>query len=253
MAGHSKWANIQHRKGAQDKKRAKLFSKLGKEITVAAKLGGGDPDMNPRLRLAIQTARGLSMPKDRIEKGIATGTGEGSEGVDYTEIRYEGYGPGGVAVITEALTDNKNRTAAAVRTIYAKHGGNMGETGSVGFMFDRVGQIAYPADKASADDMFEAALDAGATNVESDDNDHEITCELDDFATVSTALEAKYGEAERAGLIWKPNIQSDLDLAQAESILKLVDSLEDDDDVQTVTTNANFSDEIMEQLMANEE
>lgn len=249
MAGHSKWANIQHRKGAQDKKRAKLFSKLGKEITVAAKMGGGDPDMNPRLRLAITTARGQSMPKDRIEKAIATGTGEGADGVDYAEIRYEGYGSGGVAIIVEALTDNKNRTASSVRSTFTKFGGNLGETGSVGFMFDRVGEIVYPMDKASPDDMFEAALEAGASNVESEDEFHVIDTDPNDFAAVAEALEAKFAEPERSGLIWRPNVGAEVSEEQAGSILKLVDALEDDDDVQSVTTNFEVSDEVMEKLM----
>lgn len=252
MAGHSKWANIKHKKGKADAKRAKLFSKLGKEIFVAAKLGGPDPDMNPRLRLAVLTARGQSMPKDAIEKNIQKGSGTAGDGENYEEIRYEGYGPGGVAVIVEAMTDNKNRTASSVRTLFAKNGGNLGETGAVGFMFDRCGQIIYPASKASADDMFEAALEAGASNVESDDESHEILCDADDFATVASALEKAYGDAEKAGLIWQPNIQSDMDIEKAQSVMNLIDALEDDDDVQTVTTNANFTDDIMEQLMVAE-
>lgn len=249
MAGHSKWANIKHKKARADAGRAKLFSKLGREIYIAAKLGGGDPDMNPRLRLAIATARGQSMPKDGIEKNIQKGIG-GGEGEDYEEIRYEGYGAGGVAVIVEALTDNKNRTASSVRTIFAKHGGNLGETGSVGFMFDRVGEIFYPADKASADDMFEAALEAGAMNVESSEDGHEITTSLDDFASVAAELEKKFGEPERAGLIWKPNVMADVTEEQASAVIKLIEALEDDDDVQNVTVNFELSDEIMEKLMA---
>lgn len=249
MAGHSKWANIQHRKGAQDKKRAKLFSKLGREIMVAAKLGGGDPDMNPRLRLAIATARGQSMPKNNIENAIAKGVGD-TDGQDFTEIRYEGYAPGGVAVIVEALTDNKNRTAGDVRAIFTKQGGSLGETGSVSFMFDRVGQIVYPIATASEDDMFEAALEAGAMNVESDEEYHEILTEADEFAAVQNAMEAKYGEAERSGLIWKPNVQTEVSEDQASSVLKLIDALEDNDDVQNVTTNFDVSDDIMEKLLA---
>ncbi len=249
MAGHSKWANIQHRKGAQDKKRAKIFSKLGREITVAAKLGGGDPAMNPRLRLAISTARSQSMPKDGIERAIQKGIGA-TEGDNYEEMRYEGFAVGGVAVIVEALTDNKNRTASEVRAAFTKLGGNLGTTGSVGFMFDRIGEIVFLADKASPDQMFEAALEAGATNVESSDDGHEISCELEDFATVRDALEAKYGEPERQGLVWKPNVTTEVDEEQAASILKLIDLLEDDDDVQNVTTNFEMSDEIMEKLMA---
>ncbi|MGH1455332.1 MAG: YebC/PmpR family DNA-binding transcriptional regulator [Alphaproteobacteria bacterium] len=249
MAGHSKWANIQHRKGAQDKKRAKIFSKLGREITVAAKLGGGDPAMNPRLRLAISTARGQSMPKDGIERAIQKGVGA-TEGDNYDEMRYEGFAVGGVAVIVEALTDNKNRTASEVRTAFTKMGGNLGTTGSVGFMFDRIGEVVFLSDKASADEMFESALEAGATNVESGEDGHEISCELEDFATVRDALEAKYGEPERQGLIWKPNVTTEVDEEQAATILKLIDLLEDDDDVQNVTTNFEVSDEIMEKLMA---
>ena len=249
MAGHSKWANIQHRKGAQDKKRAKIFSKLGRELTVAAKLGGGDPDMNPRLRLAISTARSNSMPKDGIERAVQKGVG-GTEGDNYENMRYEGYGTSGVAVIVEVLTDNKNRTAAELRAAFTKMGGNLGETGCVSFMFDRVGEIIYPADKASPDDMFEAALEAGASNVESDDEFHEINCEADDFASVRDALEKQYGEPERQGLIWKPNITTDLAEDQASSVLKLIDVLEDNDDVQSVTANFEVSDEIMEKLMA---
>lgn len=249
MAGHSKWANIQHRKGAQDKKRAKIFSKLAREITVAAKLGGGDPDMNPRLRLAIATARGQSMPKDNIEKAVQKGVG-GGEGDNYEDMRYEGYGPGGVAMIVETLTDNKNRTAGEVRSSFAKYGGNLGETGCVSFMFERVGQVIYPAGKAGADDVFEAALEAGALNVESDEEVHEITCEADEFAAVQKALEEKYGEAETSGLVWRANTMTEVSEEQAASILKLIDVLEDNDDVQNVTANFDVSDEIMEKLMA---
>ena len=249
MAGHSKWANIQHRKGAQDKKRAKVFSKLGRELTVASKLGGGDPDMNPRLRLAISTARGNSMPKDGIERAIQKGIGA-TEGENYESMRYEGFGLAGVAIIVEALTDNKNRTAAEIRTAFTKMGGNMGATGCVGFMFDHLAEIVYLADKASADDMFEAALEAGASNVESSDEYHEIHCEVEDFATVRDALEKQYGEPERQGLIWKPNVTADVDEEQAGNILKLIDLLEDNDDVQTVTTNFDVSDEVMEKLMS---
>ena len=249
MAGHSKWANIQHRKGAQDKKRAKIFSKLGREITVAAKLGGGDPGMNPRLRLAISTARGQSMPKDGIERAIQKGIG-GTEGDNYEEMRYEGYGVGGVAVIVEALTDNKNRTAAEVRAAFTKHGGNLGETGCVNFMFDRIAEIIYPSDKASPDEMFEAALEAGAENVESGDDVHEIHCSTDGFASVRDTLEEKFGEPEKQGLIWKPNVTTPVDEEQAQSILKLIDALEDNDDVQNVTANFDVSDEIMEKIMA---
>ncbi len=252
MAGHSKWANIQHRKGAQDKKRGQIFSKLSKEITVAAKMGGADPNMNPRLRLAIQNAKGQSMPKNNIETAIQKGVGAG-EGDDYEEIRYEGYASGGVAVIVEVLSDNRNRAATDMRTIFSKNGGNLGETGSVGFMFDRVGEIFYPADKASADQMFEAAVEAGAENVESDESGHIIYTADTDFASVRDALEKKYDDAERAGLIWKPNLMVDVDMDKAQSVLKLVDALEDNDDVQSVTTNMDASDEVMEKLLADNE
>ncbi len=248
MAGHSKFKNIQHRKGAQDKKRAKLFGKLAREITVAAKMGGGDPDMNPRLRLAIATARGQSMPNDRITKAIQTGTGEGSDAADYEEMRYEGYGPGGVAVIVDTLTDNRNRTASSVRSTFAKYGGNLGETNSVSFMFDQVGEVVYPLDKAAGEAMFEAAVEAGATDCETED-EHIITCEPDDFAAVRDAMEEKFGEPQSSGFVWRPNVDADIDEDQARTLLKLIDVLEDDDDVQHVTTNFNVSDEIMEKLM----
>ena len=250
MAGHSKWANIKHKKAKADAGRAKLFSKLGKEIYVAAKLGGPDPDMNPRLRLAISTARGQSMPKDAIEKNILKGSGGAGEGEDYEEIRYEGYGPNGVAIIVECLSDNRNRTAAEVRSIFSKGNGNLGETGSVNFMFDRVGEVVFPTSKASNDDIFEAALEAGASDVESDDEFHTILCEADDFGSVAAALEKQYGEPERQGLIWKPNVQTEVDEDTARSVIKLIDALEDSEDVQTVTANFEASDEIMEKVMS---
>ncbi|MEC8663898.1 MAG: YebC/PmpR family DNA-binding transcriptional regulator [Pseudomonadota bacterium] len=249
MAGHSKFKNIQHRKGAQDKKRAKIFSKLGREITVAAKLGGGDPDMNPRLRLAIATARGQSMPKDGIERAVQKGVGS-TEGEDYVEMRYEGYGPGGVAIIVDTLTDNKNRTAGDVRSYFSKCGGNLGETGCVSFMFDRVGEIAYPLDKADSEKMFEAAVEAGAADCETDDEEHVITTDPDEFAAVAENLESTMGEAIRSGLIWRPNTMAEISEEQAQTLIKLIDLLEDNDDVQTVTTNFEVSDEIMEKLMA---
>lgn len=247
MAGHSKWANIKHKKGKADAQRAKLFSKLGREIYVAAKLGGGDPDMNPRLRLAIATARGQSMPKDGIEKNIQKGVG-GGEGENYEEMRYEGFGVGGVAVIVETLTDNKNRTAAEMRAAFTKHGGNLGTTGSVNFMFDQIAEIVFPIEKATADEMFEAAFEAGASDVESNDEYHEIHCTTEDFAEVRDALEAKYGEPERQGLIWMPNVTAEVDEGQAESVMKLIEALEDNDDVQNVTVNFEISDEILEKL-----
>jgi len=236
-----------HRKGAQDAKRAKMFSKFGKEIQVAAKLGGGDPNMNPRLRIAIQNAKGQSMPRDRIEKAIQSGVG-GNAGDDYTEMRYEGYGPGGVAIIVEALTNNKNRTAGDVRTAFSKHEGNLGASGSVGFMFDRIGEIIYPASAADADAMFEAALEAGAENVESNSESHEITCQPDDFAAVCTALIAKFGEPQKSGLTWRPNIMAQINEDQAQTVLKIIDALEDNDDVQNVITNFEVSEEIMQKL-----
>jgi len=249
MAGHSKWANIQHRKGKQDAKRAKVFSKLGREITVAAKLGGGDPDMNPRLRLAVDTAKKQSMPKDAIERAVQKGAG-GGETENYEEVRYEGHGPGGVAIIVEALTDNKNRTAGEVRAAFTKLGGSLGVTGCVNFMFDRTGEIIFLSDTADADTMFEAALEAGASNVESEEEFHEILCAPEDFASVRDALEKHFGEPERQGLIWKPNVTTEVTEEQAGSLLKLIDLLEDNDDVQNVTTNFEVSEEVMDRLLA---
>lgn len=251
MAGHSKWANIQHRKGKQDKLRAKAFTKVGREIIVAAKLGGGDPDMNPRLRLAISKAKAVNMPNDRIKRAIETGAG-GADQTNYEEVRYEGYGTGGVAIVVDALTDNRARTFAEVRTAFSKFAGTLGEAGSVGFMFDRVGQILYPVAKASADDMFEAVVEAGGENCESDSDYHNITTAMEDLASVRDALEAKFGEAEKADLIWQPNTMIEVNEDQASTLLKLIDALEDDDDVQVVTTNMDASDEIMEKLMATE-
>lgn len=249
MAGHSKFKNIQHRKGAQDAKRAKLFSKLGREITVAAKIGGGDPNMNPRLRLAMATARVQSMPRDNIEKAIQKGLG-GGDTSDYIQMRYEGYGPGGVAIIVDALTDNRNRTAGDVRSSFSKCNGNLGESNSVSFMFDRLGEILYPAKTATAEAIFEAALEAGASNVESNEEYHDITCAPDDFAAVREAMVTKFGEPEKSGLVWRPNVTAQVNEEQARDVLKLIDLLEDNDDVQTVTTNFEVSDTIMEKLLA---
>ncbi len=246
MAGHSKWANIQHRKGRQDKLRAKLFSKLSKEITIAAKMGDPDPDKNPRLRLAVKEARGQSMPKDNIERAISKATG--GDGEDYEEIRYEGYGPGGVAVIVEAMTDNRNRTASNVRSTFTKAGGNLGETGSVGFMFERKGEVIYPADAGDADTVMMAAIEAGAEDVESSEEGHVILCADTDLNDVSTALEADLGESESTKLIWQPTTTTELDLEGMEKLMKLIDALEDDDDVQRVTANFEASDEVMAQL-----
>ena len=247
MAGHSKFKNIMHRKGRQDAKRAKVFAKLGKELSVAAR-GGTDPDFNPRLRLAIAAAKAQNMPNDNIQRSIKRA--EGDDSVIYEEVRYEGYGPGGVAVIVESLTDNRNRTASEVRAAFSKHGGNLGETGAVAFMFDRVGLIVYGDDKASPDDMFEVALEAGAQDVESGDETHEITCEPDDFSTVRDALEVAFGDPDDARLDWKPQNSVAVDEDTAETLLKLLDVLEDNDDVQRVAANFEVDDHVLERLSA---
>jgi len=246
MAGHSKWANIQHRKGRQDKLRSKLFSKLAKEITVAAKMGDPDPDKNPRLRLAVKEAKSQSVPKDVIDRAIKKSQGGDAE--NYDEIRYEGYGPGGVAVIVETMTDNKNRTASTVRSTFTKNGGNLGETGSVGFMFDRKGQVMYPASVGDADTVMMAAIEAGAEDCESSEEGHVIICADTDLNTVSTALEAELGESDSTKLIWQPTTTTELDLEGMTKLMKLIDALEDDDDIQTVTANFEASDEVMSQL-----
>jgi YebC/PmpR family DNA-binding regulatory protein len=248
MAGHSKWANIQHRKGRQDAARSKLFSKLAKEITVAAKMGDPDPDKNPRLRLAVKEAKSSSVPKDVIERAIKKAMG--GEGENYEEIRYEGYGPNGVAVIVEAMTDNRNRTASTVRSTFGKHGGNLGETGSVAFMFDRKGQVSYPADVGDADTVMMAAIEAGAEDVESGEDGHVIWCADTDLNDVSNALEEALGESESTKLVWRPTTTTELGLEDAQKLLKLIDALEDDDDIQTVTANFEISDDVMEQLSA---
>ncbi|WP_170516505.1 YebC/PmpR family DNA-binding transcriptional regulator [Ruegeria atlantica] len=246
MAGHSKWANIQHRKGRQDAARSKLFSKLSKEITVAAKMGDPDPEKNPRLRLAVKEAKSNSVPKDVIDRAIKKSVA--GEGDDYEEIRYEGYGPNGVAVIVETMTDNRNRTASTVRSTFSKNGGNLGETGSVGFMFDRKGEVVYPATAGDADTVFEAAIDAGAEDVESSEDGHVIWCADTDLNDVSNALEGALGESESTKLIWKPTTTTELGLEDMQKLMKLVDALEDDDDVQRVTTNFEATDEVMAQL-----
>ena len=246
MAGHSKWANIQHRKGRQDAVRAKLFSKLSKEITVAAKMGDPDPDKNPRLRLAVKEAKSSSVPKDVIERAIKKSIA--GEGDDYEEIRYEGYGPNGVAVIVEAMTDNRNRTASNVRSTFTKNGGNLGETGSVGFMFERKGEITYAADVGDADTVMMAAIEAGAEDVESSDEGHTIWCADTDLNEVASALETELGESESTRLAWRPTTSTEMDLESMQKLMKLVDALEDDDDVQRVTTNFEASDEVMAQL-----
>ena len=249
MAGHSQFKNIMHRKGAQDAKRAKVFSKLIRELTVAAKTGLPDPDMNPRLRTAIAASKSANMPKDTMERAVKRGAG-GDDDTNFEEIRYEGYGPGGVAVIVETLTDNRNRTASEVRAAFAKHGGNLGETGSVGFMFEHIGLIIYGAEAAGADDMFEAALEAGARDVESSDSGHEITCAPDDFFTVREALEKSFGAAESARLDWKPQNTVPVDEKTAETLLKLLDVLDDSDDVQRVSANFDVADDVIERLSA---
>lgn len=243
MAGHSKWANIQHRKGKQDAARSKLFSKMAKEITVAARMGDPDPDKNPRLRLAVKEARSNSMPRDVIERAIRKSIGGDAD--TYETIRYEGYGAGGVAVMVEALTDNRNRTASNVRSIFGKNGGNLGETNSVAFMFDRLGEVAYTAAAGDADTVMMAAIEAGAADVESDADGHWITCADTDLAAVSTALEAALGESETAKLVWRPRTTTSVDYETLERLMRLVEVLEDDDDVQLVITNVEASDEVM--------
>ncbi|MCJ7871887.1 YebC/PmpR family DNA-binding transcriptional regulator [Phaeobacter sp. J2-8] len=246
MAGHSKWANIQHRKGRQDAARSKLFSKLSKEITVAAKMGDPDPDKNPRLRLAVKEAKSQSVPKDVIDRAIKKS--QAAEGDEYEEIRYEGYGPGGVAVIVEAMTDNRNRTASTVRSTFTKAGGNLGETGSVGFMFERKGEVIYPASVGDNDTVMMAAIEAGAEDVESSEDGHVVYCADTDLNDVATALEAELGELDSTKLIWKPTTTTELDLDGMQKLMRLIDALEDDDDVQRVTANFDASDEVMEQL-----
>jgi YebC/PmpR family DNA-binding regulatory protein len=248
MAGHSKFKNIQHRKGAQDKKRARIFARLAKEITVAAKLGMPDPDSNPRLRSAILAARAQNMPKDNIERAVKKSADK--DGEAYEEIRYEGFGPGGIGVIVEALTDNRNRTASEVRSAFSKNGGNLGETGSVAFMFDRVGAIEYPASAAAAEAVFEAAIEAGAEDVASSDDGHEIFCAPDELHSVSRALEEKLGEPSSAQMIWRPQNTIDVVDDAAEQVLKFMDALDDVDDVQNVYANFDIADETMERLSA---
>jgi YebC/PmpR family DNA-binding regulatory protein len=249
MAGHSQFKNIMYRKGAQDAKRAKVFTKLIRELTTAAKQGLPDPKDNPRLRAAITAARQANMPRDTIDRAIKRGAG-GEADTNYEEVRYEGYGPGGVAIIVEALTDNRNRTASDVRTAFSKAGGNLGETNSVSFMFDRKGVIRYPAKAASADAMFEAALEAGAEDVTSDAESHEIVAAPEQFSAVRDALEAKFGAAQEARLNWRPRNTVPVDTAAAESLLKLLDMLEDNDDIQFVSSNFEIADDVMARLTA---
>jgi YebC/PmpR family DNA-binding regulatory protein len=248
MAGHSQFKNIMHRKGRQDAVRSKLFSKLAREITVAAKTGMPDPAMNARLRLAIQNAKAQSMPKDNIERAIKKASG--ADGENYDEVRYEGYGPGGVAVIVEALTDNRNRTASNVRSTFTKAGGALGETGSVSFSFDRVGEIVYKLEVGDEDTVMEAAIEAGADDVESSEDGHTIYCAFEDIGEVSKALESVLGEAESVKAVWKPQNTIPVDEEKAQALMKLIDNLEDDDDVQNVYSNFEVSDEVMAKLSA---
>jgi YebC/PmpR family DNA-binding regulatory protein len=246
MAGHSKFKNIQFRKGAQDKKRSKLFSKLSRDITLAAKQGLPDPTSNARLRLAITAARAESMPKDNIERAIKKA--QGGEADNYEDIRYEGFGPGGVGIIVEVMTDNRNRAASSVRTLFGKNGGNMGESGSVAFMFDRLGQITYPAKVGSEDAVMEAAIEAGAQDVESDEESHLIYTAFEDLSAVVDALESTLGAPKGTEVIWKPKTLTPVGSDEATTLFKLIDALDDDDDVQNVFTNADFSDEDLARL-----
>jgi YebC/PmpR family DNA-binding regulatory protein len=248
MAGHSKFKNIMYRKGAQDKKRSKMFSKLSKEITVAAKNGLPDPAMNPRLRAAVLAARAQNMPKDNIERAIKKSQEAGGD--DYQEVRYEGFAPGGVGVIVETLTDNRNRTASEVRSAFTKYGGSLGETGAVSFMFDRVGEIEYPAKVATADAMLEAALEAGADDCQSDEDGHWLYCDPDALHEVASVLEGKFGEATSVRIMWRPQNTVGVDDEKAEKLLKMLDALEDSDDVQNVYANFDMSESVMARLSA---
>jgi YebC/PmpR family DNA-binding regulatory protein len=245
MAGHSQFKNIMHRKGRQDAARAAKFTRLVREIQIASK-SGPDPAANPRLRSAIQAARAANVPKDNIERAIKKG--QGGDGEDYQEVRYEGYGPGGVAVIVEALTDNRNRTASDVRAAFSKSGGSLGETNSVSFQFDRVGQIRFAADVASPDGMLEAAIEAGAADCASDETGHEIICEADDLAAVRDSLEAKFGPPEQAFLGWRPQVSVPVEDEKAETLFKLLETLDDNDDVQRVVANFEVSEAALERL-----
>ena len=248
MAGHSHAKNIMHRKGKSDAARSKVFSKLAREITVAAKLGMPDPAFNARLRLAVTNARAQSMPKDNIDRAIKKAAG--GDGENYDEIRYEGYGPGGVAIIVETLTDNRNRTASNVRSYFSKNGGAMGETNSVGFMFDKVGEITYPLSAGSEDAVMEAAIEAGADDVESDEEGHYITTTFEAMVEVAAALEKVLGEAESVKAIWKPQTNTPIDAEKGATLMKLISILEEDDDVQNVYSNFEMSDEDAAKLEA---
>ena len=245
MAGHSKFKNIMHRKGAQDKKRSGLFSKLSREITVAAKMGMPDPDMNPRLRAAVNAAKAQSMPKDNIQRAIDKASK--GDGENYEEVRYEGYGPGGVALIVEALTDNRNRTATNVRTAFSKNGGNLGASGAVSHGFERLGLIEYPDSAGDEEKVLEAAIEAGADDVESDDG-HSIWTSIETLHEVARELEKTLGEAESVKLAWRPSLKAEVGEGDAQTLFKLIDTLDDDDDVQTVWGNYEVSDAVMEKL-----
>lgn len=247
MAGHSQFKNIMHRKGAQDARRARQFAKIIREITVSARQGLPDPASNPRLRAAVVAARQANMPKDTVDRAIKKAVGAGG-GDDYAEVRYEGYGPAGVAVIVEALTDNRNRTASDVRTAFNKHGGALGETNSVSFMFNRLGVVRYPASVGSADDVLEAAIEAGAEEAVSDDESHEVTCPMEDFFAVRDAMEARFGAPESAKVEWRPTTTVTLDEEKAAGLLKLIDVLDESDDVQNVYANFDIPDAVMAKL-----
>jgi YebC/PmpR family DNA-binding regulatory protein len=249
VAGHSQFKNIMHRKGAQDAKRARQFAKLIREITVSARQGLPEPSFNPRLRAAMAAAREANMPRDTIERAVKKATG-GAGGEDYAEVRYEGYGPAGVAVIVEALTDNRNRTASDVRSAFNKYGGALGETNSVSFMFSRLGVIRYDLAAASADQMLEAAIEAGADDVATNEDGHEVTCAVEDFFDVRDALEARFGPPQSAKLEWRPSTSVSLDEERADGVLKLIDALEDNDDVQSVYANFELPDEVLQRLSA---
>ena len=249
MAGHSKFKNIMHRKGAQDKKRAKVFGKLIRELQVSARTGLADPAANPRLRAAMAAARAANLPKDTMDRAIKRGAG-GEDGGNFDSVRYEGYGPGGVAIIVEALTDNRNRTAGEVRSAFSKHGGSLGETNSVSFQFKRIGAISFAASVASADAMLEAAIEAGADDCESSDTAHEITCDPDAFNDVRDVLEKRFGAPQEAALQWKPAVTVPVDDESAETLFKLIDALDDSDDVQTVSGNYEVSEAVLQKLSA---
>ena len=249
MAGHSQFKNIMHRKGAQDKKRAKVFGKLIRELQVSARTGLADPAANPRLRAAMAAARAANLPRDTMDRAIKRGAG-GEDGGNFDSVRYEGYGPGGVAIIVEALTDNRNRTAGEVRSAFSKHGGSLGETNSVSFQFRRIGAIRFPAAAADADTMLEAAVEAGADDCASDAAGHEIACEPDAFNDVRDALEKRFGAPQDAALQWKPANTVPVDDEAAETLFKLIDALDDSDDVQTVAANYEVSEAVLQKLSA---